>query len=189
MQQGPLGNKKLCVDLRQSLYSLINLFKNQASVAQSRNLLLGVESWAVSSGSLCYHLQLDKAEWGPPSARAVILGQFPILQRQCLWDLAEITELGQALSSLDHHRWAISSSFEGRPNRWCLELGHQVPAIYTLFRDIEITTSGTKTRAMSGCLQGVIFGRRTMESRTMVLSTCIFFNCLTMCIHLIFRLI
>lgn len=109
MQQGPLGNKKLCVDLRQSLYSLINLFKNQASVAQSRKLLLGVESWAVSSGSLCYHLQLDKAEWGPPSARAVILGQFPILQRQCLWDLAEITELGQALSSLDHHRRAISS--------------------------------------------------------------------------------
>lgn len=146
MQQGPLGNKKLCVDLRQSLYSLINLFKNQASVAQSRKLLLGVESWAVSSGSLCYHLQLDKAEWGPPSARAVILGQFPILQRQCLWDLAEITELGQALSSLDHHRRAISSSFEGRPNRWCLELGHQVPTIYTLFRDIEITTSGTKTR-------------------------------------------
>lgn len=40
---------------------------------------------------------------------------------------------------------------------------------------------------MSGCLQRVIFGRRTMESRTMVLSTCILFDFLTMCIHLIFR--
>lgn len=72
MQQGPLGNNKLCVDLRQSLHPfLINLFKNQASVAQSRKLFLE-----------CSH-ELSPVAWQswvrPPKSQSSHPGEIPHL--------------------------------------------------------------------------------------------------------------
>lgn len=186
---GPLGNHKLCADLRQSLHSLlINFFKNQATVPQSRKPYL--------EGS---HELSPLPPVLPPSAWQTWMRrpQHPSSHPGAVSHLAEAPPLGfswdhragaRALSPGPSH-WAISSPFKAGPDGWCVGLVNQVPTIYILFRAMEIASTELKPHTvMSGHLQGVIFERRRCGKQDTGFHfehLCII-HFLTMCINLRF---